>query len=97
MNQFSFLVSDTFDEIQFSDNERASLNEPAGLTQVRLLTDWWHQEYEVLDFTGKTKRDAIVRILAFYENERNRNGIGDHIFYEGFETVGDISTICLGS
>ena len=97
MNEFLFIVSDTLNEIQFSDNERASFNEPSGLAQVRLLTHWWNQEYEVLDFTGKTKLEAIISILSFYEDENFRVGIGDHVFYEGFETMDGVSTICLGS
>ena len=97
MDQFSFVVSDIFEEIEFSENERLSLNEPSCLSQVRLLTDWWGDKYEIIDFTGFTKRDAIIRILAFYEDENILTGIGDHIFYEGFHIIDGVSTIFLGS
>lgn len=97
MDQFSFTVCDKFQDIEFSQNERASFNEPSGLTLVRLLTHWWDDEYQIVDFTGTTKRNAIIGILSFYEDPHIRANIGDHIFYEGFHMENGMLTISLGS
>ena len=97
MKKYSFVVCAKFEEIKFSQDQLISLNKPSGLKEVRLITHYWDNEYETVDFTGTTQQEAIIQILAFYNNQIIRDNIGDHVFYEGFYSENGIMTISLGS
>jgi hypothetical protein len=66
-------------------------------TEVLLLSDWLKQKYRLIDFTGTTNEQAIKKILTFYKHKTIRRGVGDHIFFEGFDMIDGKARISLGS
>lgn len=97
LNNFTFCVTDDFSDIEFTEEQLVLLNEPSELTFVLLCSDWWKQKYRELDFINTTNRQAIHKILTFYKHKTIRRLVGDHIFFEGFDTVNDMTIISLGS
>ena len=99
INNFVFNITDKFEDIlkEMEEDQKAILDKPSGLTTAMLCSywNWWKQKYHVLDFTGTTNREAIKKILTFYEHKTHRRLVGDHIFFEGFE--GAENRISLGS
>lgn len=79
-----FLVTESFEDIEFNDEQRNQLSHPSELTKVLLCSNWWKQKYKFIDFTGTSNKEAIEKILKFYKHKTFRRLIGDHIFFEGF-------------
>ncbi len=98
-DNFTFLITDRFEEIEFDEEQRLQLNQPSELADVLLCSDWWKQKYRLIDFRGTTNEEAIKKILVFYKHKTFRRLIGDHIFFEGFriETDSGFDVIQLGS
>lgn len=78
-------------------NNSGAYHWPANMTTVRLLTDWYTQEYTEVDFTGDTYEMAMRRICRFYKKSKNRKNLGDHQFIEGMCEKDGVHTICIGS
>jgi hypothetical protein len=97
LNDLTFCITDEFNDIEFTDDQYVLLNLPSELTYVLLCSDWWKQKYRELNFTNTTNKQAIEKILTFYKHKTFRRLIGDHIFFEGFDTVNDLTFISLGS
>jgi hypothetical protein len=91
-----FFNDDSYDEEQKNEIMNA-LSEPSGLTEVLLLSDWLKQKYCLVNFTGTTNEQAIKKILTFYKHKTIRRGVGDHIFFEGFDMIDGKARISLGS
>lgn len=98
INHFEFAITDQFGNIEMTDEQKAMLNQPSGLTRVLLISNWWEHKTRLLDFTGTTNEEAIKKILTFYKHKTYRRLVGDHIFFEGFTpTIDDCVVITLGS
>ena len=78
-------------------NNSGAYHWPANMTTVRLLTDWYTQEYTEVDFTGDTYEMAMRRICRFYKKSKNRKNLGDHRFIEAFTEKDGVHTIYIGS
>ena len=80
---------------------RPQLDEPSGLTMVKLVIrhlPFKSRTYKYLDLSDTTVKEAIQKVLKFYENKTIRKNVGDHIFFEGFYVDKDaFLTISLGS
>jgi len=89
LNQFEFVITNPFSVVmeELPSEQYDLLDEPSGLTKVMLLSDWWKQTHRLVDFTGTTNKEAIQKILYFYQHKGHRRGVGDHIFFEGFDTI----------
>ncbi len=79
-----FLITNSYEDIDFNDEQRCQLSRPSELTNVLLCSNWWKQKYRLVDFTGTSNKEAIEKILKFYKHKTIRKLIGDHIFFEGF-------------
>ena len=79
-----FLITDSYEDIDFNDEQRYQLSHPSELTNVLLCSNWWKQKYRLVDFTGTSNKEAIEKILKFYKHKTFRKLVGDHIFFEGF-------------
>jgi hypothetical protein len=97
LNNFNFLVTDSYDEIEFTDKQQQLLHHPSYLNFVLLCNNWWKQTYRLLNFTGTTNEEAIKKILVFYKHKTFRRLIGDHIFFEGFNITSNGVILNLGS
>jgi len=98
INNFEFCITDKFKDIEFDEDQKALLDNPSGLTQVLLCSNWWDKKYRRLDFTGTTNEEAIKKILTFYKHKTYRRLVGNHIFFEGFGSRGEgENVISLGS
>jgi hypothetical protein len=100
INNYEFVITNEFKDIEtkMSREQTSRLNQPSGLGEVLLRTDYFGGKCRRLDFTGTTNEEAIKKILTFYKHKTFRRMVGDHIFFEGFtkKADGDV-VICLGS
>ena len=60
------------------------LGEPAELTKIFLISDYWKDKVRELNVQGKTVIEVIQTILTFYSHATYRRLIGDHLYFEGF-------------
>jgi hypothetical protein len=104
----TFVVTDTWKQVQEWWDEcpeynelRKQLDEPSGLEAVVLVRRHYNcpldVRYRLLDFTGTTVREAILRILRFYTHKTFRREIGGHTFFQGVFIENNIQTIPLFS
>ena len=99
LNFFTFNVCDTFNEIEFSYEQKELLSMPSELNRVLLCSNWWKKHYRLLDFSGTTNEEAIKKMLTFYKHKTFRRLVGDHLFFEGFRLTpdGNEHIVLLGS
>jgi hypothetical protein len=67
--EYDFEITDNFEDIEFSEEQKKLLNEPSGLTEVLMLSNWLKVKYRIVDFTKTTNAEAIKKILAFYKHK----------------------------
>ncbi len=84
LNDLIFIVLGSYNDIEFTDEQRYILNQPSNLENVLLCSNWDKQTYRTLDFRRTTNEEAIKKILIFYKHKTFRRLIGNHIFFEGF-------------
>ena len=89
MTEFDFIITDDYDEIEFTDEQKELLPKQSGLNYVRLMINWYNPKYQVLDLTGTSNEEVIRIILHFYKHKTRRRLVGDHIFFEGFHRISD--------
>jgi hypothetical protein len=73
------------------EGARSKLNEPSGLTKIRVPT---YYGYKLVDFTGTTNEQALKKLLNFYSEPLMAESRGDHIYFEGFYLMKD-GTYCI--
>ena len=100
---WNFSAGDTIEEI-IKDPDHHDLliylAEPAGLTEVLLCCSYKFfatRKWRKLDFTGLTVFEVLQRLVKFYSNKTFRRRLGNHHFFEGFESHSTHATSVMGS
>lgn len=84
INNFDFDVTTDFNTSGLTEDEKALLSQPSGLTRALLISNYKANKYRELDFTGTTCEQAIKKILTFYKHKTYRRLLGNNIICEGF-------------
>jgi hypothetical protein len=79
---FKFNVTDNFNDINFSNEQKNILTEQSNLEYVLLCTNWEKQKYNLLDFRGTTNEDVIKNILTFYGHKTFRKHIDKYTVFD---------------
>jgi len=87
--EFNVLMENSFSDLP---NPEETMN----LTKIRLISSWLPRRERLLDVTGLNAKEVFQKILRFYKHKTFRRCIGDHIFFEGFNSD-EIPCIILGS
>lgn len=84
INRFNFPVIVPFDDMNWTQEEKALMNEPSGLTYVLLYSNYRDRKTRILNFTGTSIEQAIRGILSFYKHRTFRRLLGENVYCNTF-------------
>jgi hypothetical protein len=86
INKIPFNMVGEWDTSDFNEEHKALLAQPSGLGKITIVTVasvFNPIPNKVIDMTGTTNEEAIMKLRAFYNTPSVRAKLGDHHFFEG--------------